>query len=161
MSGKKKAPPSEKFIVAQNRKARHNYFIEETYEAGIVLTGTEVKSLRGGKSNIIDSHASESNGELFLFNAYIPEYNFAKEFNHYPRRPRKLLLKKREINKLLGKVKNKGKTLIALSVYFNKKGKAKIELALASGKKQHDKRQAEKDRDWNREKARVLKNSDY
>jgi SsrA-binding protein len=160
MSGKK-TPPSDKFVVAQNRKARHNYFIEETVEAGIVLTGTEVKSLRNGKSNIVDTYAGESNGELYLFNAYIPEYDFAKAFSHQPRRPRKLLLKKREINKLLGKVKSKGRTMVALSVYFNKKGKAKVEIALVSGKKQHDKRQTEKDRDWGREKSRILKNADY
>lgn len=144
-------------VVATNKKARHNYFIEEIHEAGIVLHGSEVKSLRSGKANIIDSHASIDGGELFLHNAYIPEYKQANRFNHQPRRPRKLLLHKNEIKKLTGKVQRQGYTLVALSVYFNAKNMAKVEIGLAKGKKQHDKRQTEKERDWNRDKQRMLK----
>lgn len=146
-----------KNIVAQNRKARHNYFIEAVFEAGIVLEGTEVKSLREGKASIIDAHASEQNGVLCLLNCHIPEYSKANRFNHSSRRPRILLLKKRELNKLMGKVKLKGYTLVPLSIYFNKRNLAKIELGLAKGKAQHDKRATIKEREWSREKARISK----
>ena len=148
---------SSKNVVATNKKARHNYFIEETFEAGIVLHGSEVKSLRMGKANIIDSHASIDNSEAFLHNAYIPEYKQANRFNHQPRQPRKLLLHKNEIKKLTGKVQRQGYTLVALSIYFNAKNMAKVELGLAKGKKQHDKRQSDKERDWNRDKQRMMK----
>ncbi|CAK9856309.1 unnamed protein product, partial [Sphagnum jensenii] len=144
-------------IVAQNRKARHDYFIEEIFEAGIVLEGTEVKSLREGKASIIDAHASENSGGLYLLNCYIPEYSKANRFNHFPRRPRKLLLHRREINKLMGKVKLKGYTIVPISIYFNNKNKAKIELGLAKGKAQHDKRATIKQREWDREKGRISK----
>ena len=157
MSGKL---DSSKNIVASNRKARHNYFIEDTYEAGIVLHGSEVKALRSGKANIIDSHAAIDGNEIFLHNSYIPEYKQANRFNHQPRRPRKLLLHASEIRKLTGKVQRQGYSLVALSIYFNKKNMAKVELALVKGKKQHDKRQAEKEKDWNRNKQRILK-QDY
>ena len=146
-------------IIAANRQARFNYFIEEVIEAGIMLTGSEVKSLRKGRANIADSHAGEMNGALYLFNAHIAEYTEANRFNHEPRRPRKLLLHKREMNKLLGKVRLKGLTLVALSIYFNKRNKVKLELALAKGKQMHDKRQTEKERDWSREKSRLLKDN--
>lgn len=151
--GKQGSPP-----VAQNRKARHDYFIEETFEAGIVLAGSEVKSLRTGKANITDGYAGEMEGELYLFNAYIPEYTYSPGvFNHMPRRPRKLLMHKREIQKLLGRVTIKGETLVPLSIYFNQRNIAKVLLGLARGKKQHDKRQTEKERDWKREQSRIMK----
>lgn len=144
-------------IVAQNRKARHDYFVVETIETGIVLQGSEVKSLREGKANIVDAHAMEHKGEMWLLNAYIPEYKGANRFNHEPRRPRKLLLHRKQINKLIGKVKVSGMTLVALSIYFNEHNKAKVELALVKGKKAHDKRESEKERDWQREKGRLLR----
>ena len=150
--------PAARRPVAQNRKALHNYFIDERLEAGVVLTGTEVKSLRQGKAAIGESYAGPSGGELFLFNAYIPEYGPAARFgSHEPRRPRKLLLHKREIGRLLGAAKREGVTLVPLSLYFNPKGLAKIELGVARGKKMHDKRAATKERDWQREKARLLR----
>ena len=151
-----KAPETRTF-AAQNRKARHDYSIEDTYEAGIVLTGTEVKSLRGGKSNIVESYATEKGGEVWLVNAYIPEYTQGNRFNHEPRRPRKLLLKGREISKLQGAVARQGLTLVPLSIYFNSSGRAKVELALARGKKVHDKRDTIKERDWKREQGRLLR----
>lgn len=144
-------------IAAQNRKARFEYFIEETYEAGIVLVGSEIKSIRNGKASIIDAHAGEINGELYLLNANIPEYTHATLFTHEPKRPRKLLLHKQEIKKLLGKIRTKGLTLVALSMYFSDKKRVKIELALARGKKLHDKRDTEKNRDWDREKGRMMR----
>jgi SsrA-binding protein len=147
-----------KKIVAQNKKARFNYQIKETFEAGIELIGTEVKPLRIGKANIIDAFAEERGGEIFLINAIIDQYEKTDKFKHNPKRPRKLLLHKKEINKLMGKIKNKGTTIIALSIYFNEKNRVKIELGLAEGKKQHDKREAIKERDWDRQKNRVLKN---
>lgn len=150
-------PGSFRNVVAQNRRARHDYAILETFEAGIVLAGSEVKSLRTGKANIQDSHAMEVGGEIVLLNAYIPEYTQANRFNHTTRRPRKLLLHASEIRKLIGKVKTKGLTLVALSIYFNEKNRAKVELALVKGKKEHDKRAAIKERDWKREQGRVLK----
>lgn len=147
----------ERRIAADNRRARHDYFLDEKYEAGIQLQGTEVKSLRGGRANLADSHAGERDGELWLYNAYIPEYSGGNRFNHEPRRPRKLLLHKREISKLIGSLKRGGYTLIPLSIYFNQRGLAKVEVALARGKKMHDKRASEKERDWKREQGRVMR----
>lgn len=144
-------------IAAANRRARFNYEIGQTYEAGLQLTGTEVKSLREGRSNIADSYAGEKGGELFLYNAYIPEYLQANRFQHETRRPRKLLLHKKEINRLTGAVQREGMTIVPLKIYFNDRGRAKVELALARGKKLHDKRETEKKRDWNREKGRLLR----
>lgn len=156
MSSKRGSDTGRK-IVAENRKARFNYEIEQTFEAGIELQGTEVKSLRQGRSNIAEAYAAEKGGELWLYNAYIPEYLQANRFNHETRRPRKLLMHKREIGKLAGAVQKEGKTLVPLKIYFNEKGTAKLELALARGKKIHDKRETLKRRDWERDKARLLK----
>lgn len=151
-------PKSKSFrIIANNRKAHYNYEIGETFEAGIQLFGTEVKSLRAGKSNIAESYAQEESGELYLHNAYIPEYLQANRFNHQTRRPRKLLLHKKEIARLSGAVQKEGMAIVPLKFYFNARGQAKIEIALARGKKLHDKRQTEKKRDWNREKARLMR----
>jgi SsrA-binding protein len=144
-------------IAADNRKARYTYEIGETFEAGIALTGTEVKSLRGGKATIGDSYADEKNGELWLVNAYIPEYLQANQFNHEAKRPRKLLLHRREVDKLTAAVQREGMTVVPLKIYFNEKGRAKVELALARGKKLHDKRETEKARDWARDKARLMR----
>ncbi|MBY0382269.1 MAG: SsrA-binding protein SmpB [Xanthobacteraceae bacterium] len=144
-------------VVAENRKARFNYAIEETVEAGVMLTGTEVKSARNGKSTIAESYADSKNGEIWLVNANIPEYLQANRFNHEPRRSRKLLLHKRQINKLIGAIEREGMTLIPLKMYFNEQGRLKLELALAKGKKLHDKRDTEKKRDWSREKGRLLR----
>ncbi len=149
---------SEHTQSLKNRKARFNYEILETHEAGIILQGTEVKSLREGRANIVDAHAGEMDGELYLFNLYIAEYSGGNRFNHEVRRPRKLLLHKREINKLMGKIQAKGLSLIPLSIYFNKRGFVKVELALGKGKKLYDKRATEKERDWKREKAGIVKN---
>jgi SsrA-binding protein len=144
-------------IAAQNRKARHDFTIEETIEAGIVLAGTEIKSLRRGHASIGEAFADVKGGELYLFNAHIPEYESAKHFGHEPRRPRKLLLHRREISRLTGAVQRKGMTLVPLSVYFNARGLAKVQLALAHGKRKEDKRAAEKDREWRRQKERLLR----
>ncbi len=146
-----------KKLIAQNKKANFEYFIEERLEAGIVLTGSEVKSARQGRVTIADTHAAMSGNELFLYNCHIAEYEQANRFNHLVKRPKKLLLKTREIKKIIGKIKLKGYTLIALSVYFNAKNIIKIELGLSKGKKQHDKRQTIKDKDWAREQGRVLR----
>lgn len=146
-----------KKVVAENRKARFNYEIIDTYEAGLVLTGTEVKSLREGKANIAESYASDEEGELWLINSYLPEYLQGNRFNHDTRRRRKLLLSQREINRLRIAINREGMTLVPLKIYFNDKGRAKMELALAKGKKLHDKRETEKERDWNRQKSRLLK----
>ncbi|MBB4305151.1 SsrA-binding protein [Rhodobium orientis] len=154
MAADKPAPGK---LVAENRKARFNYEIMETFEAGISLTGTEVKSLRLGKSNIAESYATEQNGEIFLINAHIPEYLQANRFNHEPRRLRRLLLHRKEINKLIGAIQREGMTLIPLKLYFNQRGIAKLLLGLAKGKKVHDKRETEKKRDWEREKGRLLR----
>lgn len=143
--------------LASNRKARFDYAIIDTFEAGIVLTGTEIKSLAQGKSLIADAYASVEDGELWLINSYIPEYTEASRFNHAPTRRRKLLVHKKELGKLGVSVGRDGMTLIPLKVYFNDKRRAKVEIALARGKKNHDKREADKKRDWAREKARVLK----
>jgi SsrA-binding protein len=144
-------------VAAANRRARFNYEIGQTFEAGIVLAGTEIKSLRAGQSNIADSYASEKGGEMWLYNAYIPEYLQANRFNHETRRPRKLLLHKREIGRLASAVQRDGMTVVPLRIYFNDQGRAKVELALARGKKLHDKRDTEKKRDWDREKGRLLR----
>ncbi|ARM87681.1 SsrA-binding protein SmpB [Rhizobium sp. CIAT894] len=146
-------------VVAENRKARFNYEIIDTYEAGLVLMGTEVKSLREGKANIAESYASDEDGEIWLINSYLPEYLQANRFNHEPRRRRKLLLSGREIHRLRSAVNREGMTLIPLKIYFNDRGRAKMELALAKGKKLHDKRESEKERDWNRQKSRLLKDN--
>ena len=144
-------------VVADNRKARFNYEILETVEAGIALTGTEVKSLRGGKATIGEAYAGPSGEEMFLFNAYIPEYLQANRFNHETRRPRRLLLHKRQINKLIGATQREGFTVIPLKIYFNERGRAKVELGLGRGKKLHDKRETDKERTWNRERARLMR----
>lgn len=143
--------------VAQNRKARHNYEILEKLEAGIVLTGTEVKSLRQGRATIGEAYAGEMDGELYLLNAFIPEYLSANRFNHEPKRARKLLVKRREMGRLIGAVTREGMTIVPLAVYFNKRGIAKVELALAKGRQTHDKRDAIKTRDWQRQKARLMR----
>ncbi|ACB95493.1 SsrA-binding protein SmpB [Beijerinckia indica] len=150
--------PSAFKIAAENRKARYNYEIGETFEAGLMLTGTEVKSLRTGKATIAESYASvDREGEVFLVNATIPEYLEANRFNHAPKRPRKLLLHGREIAKLSQGVERQGMTIVPLKIYFNDRGRAKIEIALARGKQLHDKRETEKKRDWNKEKGRLLR----
>ena len=144
-------------VVADNRKARFNYFIDETFEAGVSLTGTEVKSLRLGKATIAEAYADARDGEIWLINSNIPEYLQANRFNHAPKRPRKLLLHKSQINKLVGAVEREGMTLIPLKLYFNERGRAKIELALARGKKLYDKRDTEKKRSWDRERGRLMR----
>lgn len=143
--------------VAENRRARYEYTIDEVFEAGIVLTGTEVKSLRFGEGSIAESYAEVRDNQLWLVNANIPEFTHGNRFNHEPRRPRKLLMKQREIAKLGGAITRQGMTLIPLSIYFNERGRAKVELALAKGKKLHDKREAEKAKDWKREQSRLLR----
>lgn len=144
-------------VVAQNRRARHDYFIDDHLEAGIMLDGTEVKSLRAGRASLQDSYAGEMEGELYLFNAYIPEYQKASKFNHETKRPRKMLVHKRERDRLLGAVRKQGVTLVPLDIHFNDRGIAKVELGVATGKKKHDKRETEKKRSWDREKARLLR----
>ena len=144
-------------VIADNRKARFNYEIGEVFEAGMALTASEVKSLRQGKASIGESYADARGGEIWLVNANIPEYLQAGRFNHLPKRPRRLLLHKRQINKLSGAVDREGMTLVPLKLYFNEKGRAKLEIALARGKKLHDKRESEKKRDWDREKGRLLR----
>jgi SsrA-binding protein len=152
-----KAEPNFK-IVADNRRARYNYEIGEKFEAGIALTGTEVKSLRTGKATIAESYAGvDRAGEMWLYNANIPEYLAGNRFNHEPKRPRKLLLKSREISKLAQGVEREGMTVVPLRLYFNARGRAKIEIALAKGKQMHDKRETEKKRDWAREKGRLMR----
>lgn len=143
--------------VAENRRARHDFAIEETFDAGLALLGSEVKSLRTGRANIQDSYAAEDNGQIVLINSYIPEYPGANRFNHEPRRLRKLLLHRKEISKLIGSLKRGGVTLVPLSLYFNDRGLAKLKIGLGRGKKLHDKRESEKERDWNREKQRLLR----
>jgi SsrA-binding protein len=143
-------------IISINRKASFNFFFEKLYEAGIVLKGSEIKSIRNGKVNIAESYAIEKDGEIILVNSHIPAYKEASYSNHNPREDRKLLLNKTEINKLIGKLNKEGFTLIPTKLYF-KKGRAKIEIAVAKGKKQYDKRQAKKNRDWHRDKARYVR----
>ncbi len=150
------AAPAEK-IVAQNRKARRDYLIEDTLEAGMVLVGSEVKSLRAGSGSIAESYATVKDGELHLVNCYIPEYKAANRLNHEPRRPRKLLVHARERNRLVGAVQRRGITLIPLAIYFNQRGIAKLRLGIARGKRKVDKRETEKARDWQRQKARLLR----
>ena len=145
--------------VAENRRARFDYFIEDKFEAGIALTGTEVKSLRFGEGSIAESYAEIRKGEAWLVNSNIPEFSHGNRFNHEPKRARKLLLREREIARLQGAVERKGMTLVPLSVYFNSKGRAKVELALARGKQAVDKRQTIKDRDWKRDQARIMRNN--
>ncbi|WP_265563044.1 SsrA-binding protein SmpB [Sphingomicrobium arenosum] len=144
-------------VVADNRRATYDYSIEERFEAGIVLQGTEVKALRKSEGSIKESYATVEDGEAWLINSHIPEYSHGNRLNHETRRPRKLLLHQREINKMMGAVQRQGMTLVPMSIYFNGEGKAKLELALAKGKKVHDKRQAIKDRDWKRDQARILR----
>ena len=144
-------------IAAENRKARHEYSILDTIEAGIMLQGTEVKSLRLGRAQLAEAYAGQTDGELFLFNAYIPEYQVKTAFTHETRRPRKLLVHKKEMRKLLGAITRDGMTLVPLSIFFNDRGLAKVSLGLAKGRKLHDKRAAEKERDWSREKSRLLR----
>ena len=144
-------------LVAENRRARFNYEIEDTIEAGIVLTGSEVKSLRTGKANIAESYASNENGELYLINAHIAEYPGAARFGHEPTRHRKLLLHKKEMARLLGAIQRQGMALIPLRLYFNARGIAKLLLGLGRGKKIHDKRETEKKRDWDRQKSRLMR----
>jgi len=154
MAKKKK---SDENIAARNRKARHNYFIEDNIEAGIMLRGTEIKSIRNGRSSIEESYASEENGELFLVNAYIPEYQAGGRDQHETRRPRKLLLHKKELVKMINAVNREGATIIPLSLYFNKGGMLKVDLGIAKGKRQYDKRQTEKNRDWKRDQDRIIR----
>ena len=154
MAGKDERPIK---VVAENRKARFNYAIEDTVEAGIALTGTEVKSIRNGKSTIAESYADSKDGEIWLINATIPEYLQGNRFNHEPKRPRKLLLHAKEVNKMFGAVMRQGMTLVPLSVYFNSRGRAKVELAIARGRKAHDKREHEREKDWKKEQGRLLR----
>jgi SsrA-binding protein len=149
--------PERQRVIADNRRARFNYEIGETFEAGIALTGSEVKSLRQGKATIAESYADARGGEIWLVNANIPEYLQASRFNHAPKRPRKLLLHRRQIDKLAGGVEREGMTIVPLKMYFNEKGRAKVELALARGKKLHDKRETEKKRSWERERGRLMR----
>ncbi|MEE8535846.1 MAG: SsrA-binding protein SmpB [Kiloniellales bacterium] len=151
------AAPGGRTLIAQNRKARHNYTIEDSLEVGLALVGTEVKSLRAGRASIVESYASDKGGELFLFNAHIPIYEPAGRFNHAPKRIRKLLVHRRELARLTGLVRRDGYTLVPLSLYFNERGIAKIQLGLARGKRKYDKRQSEKRRDWQRQKARLMR----
>ena len=156
-----KTPPIQEFdkakIVAENRRARFEYFVEERFEAGIELKGTEVKALRTGEGSIAESYALVEGEEVWLINSHIPEYSHGNRLNHEPRRRRKLLLRAREIDKLQGAITRQGLTLVPLSVYFNTRGRAKVELALAKGKKAHDKRETIKERDWKREQGRLLR----
>ncbi len=151
------AMTSERKVVAQNKRARFDYYIEETLEAGIILQGSEVKSLRQGEGSIAESYATEEEGALYLVNSFIPEYNEASRFNHNPKRRRKLLVHKRELKRIWIAIRRKGMTLVPLSLYFNERGIAKVELGLASGKKKADKRTVEKERDWQREKGRLMR----
>src|SRR6185312_12904356 len=144
-------------LIAENRRARFDYFLDETFEAGLALTGTEVKALREGRANIAESYAAVEGSELVLVNANFPEYGPANRFNHEPRRPRKLLLHRKEIDKLMGAVQREGRTLIPVRLYFNDRGLVKLQLALARGKKMHDKRATEADRDWKREQGRLMR----
>ena len=154
-------PPVKEFdkakIVAENRRARYEYFVEERFEAGIELKGTEVKALRTGQGSIAESYATVDGDEVFLINSSIPEYSHGNRLNHEPRRRRRLLMRKREITKLQGAITRQGLTVVPLSIYFNSRGRAKVELALARGKKVHDKRETIKERDWKREQGRLMR----
>jgi SsrA-binding protein len=147
----------KKKVVAENRRARFDYFVDDVFEAGIALTGTEVKSLRFGEGSIAESYAEVKNGEVWLINSNVPEFSHGNRHNHMPKRPRKLLLHEREIAKFTGAVERKGMTLVPLSIYFNSRGRAKVELALAKGKNTADKRATIKERDWKREAARIMR----
>lgn len=153
----KKKTDDGRTIVAENRKARFNYAIEENIEVGMMLTGTEVKSLRAGKATIAESYAHVKDGDVWLVNAHIPEYGGGNRFNHEPTRVRKLLLNRREIDKLHRSAEREGMTLIPLKIYFNERGIAKMDLGVAKGKKLHDKRADQKDKDWQRDKARLMR----
>jgi len=153
----KPKPERKQKVAADNRRARFNYELGEVFEAGLVLTGTEVKSLRQGKGTISEAYADSRDGEIWLINSNIPEYLQANRFNHAPKRPRKLLLHKRQVNKLTGAVEREGMTIVPLKIYFNDKGRAKIEIALGRGKKLHDKRETLKKRSWDRERGRLLR----
>ena len=144
-------------LIAENRRARYDYFLDDAVEAGIVLTGTEVKSLRNGRANIAESYAAVENNEIVLINADIPPYSGGNRFNHEPRRPRKLLLHSKQIQKLIGAVQRDGRTIIPIKLYWNDKGLAKLEIAVAKGKQAHDKRATEAARDWQRDKARLMR----
>ena len=157
MAQKKNTDSANGKLIADNRKARHNYEFIDSLEAGIVLTGTEVKSLRNGKANIAESYATEEEGEIWLINSYIPEYLEGNRYNHSPRRRRKLLLHKKQMAKLMQGVNREGMTLVPNRLYFNDRGIAKLQIALAKGRKAHDKREVSKERDWNREKGRLLR----
>ncbi len=152
------APSTPGKLIAENRRARFDYFLEEAFEAGIALTGSEVKSLRNGRANIAESYAAVEGSEIMLVNADIPPYAQAGPyFNHEPRRHRKLLLKRKQIDKLIGAVQREGRTIIPTKLYWNEKGMAKLELSIAKGKKEHDKRETTAARDWQRDKARIMK----
>jgi SsrA-binding protein len=157
MAPKKQNKDGPRRTVADNRKARYEYEFIEKFEAGIELTGTEVKSLRDGKAMIAESYASAEGDEIYLINAHIPEYLQGNRFNHEARRPRRLLLHRRQINKLIGAIQREGMTLVPTKIYFNDRGRAKVEIALSKGKKIHDKRATEKARDWQRDKARIMR----
>lgn len=157
MAKKKKSDDTNGKLIADNRKARHEYEFIETFEAGLVLEGTEVKALRNGKAMIAESYATEEQGEIWLINSHIPEYLQANRNNHNPRRRRKLLLSKREMSKLINAVNREGMTIVPNKLYFNDRGVAKLQIALAKGRKTHDKRQVSKDRDWKREQGRLLR----
>ena len=150
-------PEPNRRIVADNRAARFHYAIEDTLEAGISLTGTEVKSLRSGRATIGEAYAGPSGGDLMLFNAYIPEYVQASRFNHETKRPRRLLMHRRQIDKWIGATQRQGYTVVPLKIYFNEKGRAKVELGLGKGKQAHDKREAAKEREWQRDRARIMR----
>jgi|TARA_B110000014_G_scaffold218133_1_gene173057 SsrA-binding protein len=152
---KKNSPDRQ--IAAQNRKARHDYFIDENIEAGLVLHGSEVKSLRSGQGSLVDAWAGEKDNELWMYSAYIPQYASAHEPNYVSRRPRKMLLHKREMDRLLASIRREGVTLVPLSIYFNNRGIAKVDLGIARGKRKYDKRQTEKKRDWERQRSRLLR----
>lgn len=154
-----KAKGNKSNIVAENRKARFHYEIVDSLEAGMVLTGTEVKSLREGRATIAESYATEEDGEIWLINSFVPEYLQANRFNHAPKRRRKLLVHKKQLNRLAGAVQRDGMTLVPLKIYFNESGMAKLELAVAKGKNAPDKRETIKERDWNRQKQRVMKDA--
>ena len=154
---KEKAPITKAKVIAENRRARFDYFLEDNLEAGIMLLGTEIKALRMGRANIAESYAAVEGREIVLINADIPPYAQANRFNHEPRRPRKLLLHRKQIDRLIGAVQKDGQTIIPLKLYLNDDGKAKLEIALAKGKKLHDKREASADRDWQRDKARLMR----
>lgn len=155
MAPKKQAPIGK--LVAENRRARFDYAIEETFEAGIMLVGTEVKALREGRANIAESYATVDGNEAYIINANIPIYAPASQFNHLPTRPRKLLLKRREIGKLMGETQKKGRTIVPLKMYFNERGMAKLLLGIGVGKRAIDKRETQKKRDWQKQKARILR----